>query len=129
MTTRYLRKLTDRSPLRRSFPVILLALAFTFALSPARAVDPPPDGGYPGGNTAEGENALLKLTTGTVNTATGVNALQDNTTGSGNTAIGGEAMRSNRTGSLNTAVGYWALLTNTAGTENTAVGVYALVAT
>ena len=38
--------------------LIVLTLA-CFALSPgARAVDPPPDGGYPGDNTAEGEDAL-----------------------------------------------------------------------
>ena len=30
----------------------------------AKAVSPLPDGGYPGGNTAEGQNALLSLTTG-----------------------------------------------------------------
>lgn len=43
-----------------------------FALSPtARAVDPPPDGGYPGDNTAEGTDALFSLTGGTENTALG----------------------------------------------------------
>ncbi len=36
-----------------------------FALSPtAQAVVPAPDGGYPVGNTVEGQNALLSLTTG-----------------------------------------------------------------
>jgi hypothetical protein len=43
--------------------IFSLFVAFTlicFALSPnARAVVPAPDGGYPGGNTAEGQNALL----------------------------------------------------------------------
>ena len=48
-------------------PVLTLAC---FALSPiALAVSPAPDGGYPGGNTGEGQNALLSLTTGTYNTA------------------------------------------------------------
>ena len=37
----------------------------------ARAVNPPPDGGYPGGNTAEGQNALLSLNNDIYNTATG----------------------------------------------------------
>jgi hypothetical protein len=35
----------------------------------AQAVIPPPDGGYPGGNTAEGQAALLSLTSGGFNTA------------------------------------------------------------
>jgi len=45
----------------------LLLFAFLFAVtsSPmARAVTPEPDGGYPGFNTAEGDNALFSLTTG-----------------------------------------------------------------
>src|SRR5690242_2086398 len=37
----------------------------------AQAVVPAPDGGYPGRNTAEGDSALLSLTSGTYNTATG----------------------------------------------------------
>ena len=60
----------------------LLALA-CFALSPTlRAVSPPPDGGYPNDNTAEGTDALFNLTTGTDNTAIGYRALSSNTTGS-----------------------------------------------
>src|SRR5690348_14140648 len=78
--------LISRLRLRRSLSV-LLALAFTFALSPmARAVDPPPDGGYPNRNTAEGEDALLHVTTGYDNTAIGFDALVSNTTGFQNTA-------------------------------------------
>jgi hypothetical protein len=51
-------------PLRLGFTFIIFAFAW-FALSPsARAVDPPPDGGYPGKNTAEGEEALFSLTNG-----------------------------------------------------------------
>jgi hypothetical protein len=41
----------------------------------ADAVVPAPDGGYPGGNTAVGQNALFSLTTGTFNTAVGVFSL------------------------------------------------------
>jgi hypothetical protein len=60
-----------------------------FGLLPrAQAVNPPPDGGYPGGNTAEGENALLSLTTGGVNTAVGLLSLNAVTTGSFNTGLG-----------------------------------------
>jgi len=51
----------------------LLPVAFVlvcFTISPmANAVVPPPDGGYPGANTAEGQAALLSLTTGAFNTA------------------------------------------------------------
>lgn len=44
----------------------------SFGLLPgAQAVSPAPDGGYPGGNTAEGQNALFSLTSGTYNTAVG----------------------------------------------------------
>jgi hypothetical protein len=84
---------------------VLIALALgCFARSPtARAVDPPPDGGYPGGNTAEGEDALFSLTTGVRNTATGFDALFNNTTGYNNTAVGFEALQSNTTGWGNTA--------------------------
>jgi hypothetical protein len=49
----------SRTPYQLGLLLIPLVLA-CFALSPqARAVDPPPDGGYPGFNTAEGQNALL----------------------------------------------------------------------
>jgi len=76
MTTLHLRKSIDRSALRRG--LLLMALtSVCFALSPtARAVTPAPDGGYPNNNTAEGDNALFKLTTGTSNTATGAFALE-----------------------------------------------------
>jgi hypothetical protein len=58
------RTLLRRSPLRRGFLLIPFAIALAWlALSPAaRAVTPAPDGGYPGENTAEGEDALNSLT-------------------------------------------------------------------
>src|SRR5437870_4139158 len=64
----------------RGFLLIPLALALAWlALAPtARAVDPPPDGGYPNFNTAEGEDALFSLTTGISNTAIGFEALYSN---------------------------------------------------
>ena len=124
LTILHLRKSIGRSPLRLGF--LLIALAW-FALSPpAQAVTPPPDGGYPGFNTAEGSNALFSLTTGTENTATGANALHDNTTGSGNTATGSAALRFNTTGDFNTATGSHALFSNTTGFNNTATGTAAL---
>ena len=59
--------------LKKTTPVLLIALTLVcFGLSPkAQAVVPPPDGGYPGFNTAEGQNALFSLTTGAANTAVG----------------------------------------------------------
>jgi len=72
----------------RASLVVALALA-CFVLAPnAPAVVPPPDGGYPGFNTAEGESALLSLTSGTYNTAIGFLSLQEVTTGAHNTAVG-----------------------------------------
>ena len=42
----------------------LFAFACIALLPSAQAVMPPPDGDYPGGNTAEGNRHLLSLTTG-----------------------------------------------------------------
>lgn len=51
--------------------LILVALSCFYFLPKATAVTPPPDGDYPGGNTAEELNALFSLTTGGYNTAVG----------------------------------------------------------
>src|SRR6266513_1041049 len=104
---------------------ILLFVAFTlicFALSPRmQAVNPPPDGGYPGFNTAEGTDALFSNTTGERNTGLGFQALYYNN-GNYNTAEGFRALFSNTSGTQNTAIGAAALLANTIGFDNTAVG-------
>ena len=89
------------------------------------AVVPPPDGGYPGGNTAEGQNALLNLTSGGFNTAVGWLSLRSDTTGEFNTAIGAAALFRNN-GDENTALGTGALLSNSTGIQNTATGAFAL---
>src|SRR5205823_7997138 len=70
----------------------LIALVWLGSLSAGRAVSPPPDGGYPNYNTAEGDNALFSLTTGGNNTALGSNALRDDQSGSANTAVGSGAL-------------------------------------
>jgi hypothetical protein len=115
-----------------------------FALCQAlNAVSPPPDGGYPGNNTAEGTSALLFrtsgiddtalgfqalyfTTTGNFNTGTGFRALFRNTSGQQNTATGVSALYFNTTGSFNTANGNSALFANSTGVLNTATGVQAL---
>jgi Chaperone of endosialidase len=119
--------LISRSPLRRSFPVVLLAITLTsfMLLRSARAVTPPPDGGYPNFNTAEGDFALYHLTSGGLNTAIGYQALYENDIGSYNTAIGEDALYANTTGNNNTSCGFDALLSNN-GDNNTASGFEAL---
>ena len=64
-------KLVQRASNQLTRSLLLIALALTWAaLSPTtRAVMPPPDGGYPNRNTAEGDNALFSLTTGSENFA------------------------------------------------------------
>ncbi len=91
----------------------------------AFGVIPPPDGGYPNKNTAEGQDALFSLTNGNANTANGFSALKANTRGDRNTANGALALFTNVIGSENTATGYAALLFNR-GSGNTANGVAAL---
>jgi len=110
-------------------------------------VVPTPDGGYPGFNTAEGQNALFSLTTGSANTAVGWFSLFTNAGGSFQHRYGrrytpfqhrrpkyglwrGGALF-NTAGASNTAVGVAALLNNTGdgqgrGNSNTAVGNSAL---
>ena len=126
-------------------PILLnmLALLYCGIVPNAPAVVPPPDGGYPGLNTAEGQNALFSLSTGSANTAVGCFSLYSNAensfntaTGAGallfntadnNTAFGAAALLSNTTGTQNTASGALVLLNNTTGSSNTAIGYQALL--
>ncbi|MGC2626803.1 MAG: tail fiber domain-containing protein [Candidatus Udaeobacter sp.] len=103
-------------------PFVLMCVA---ALPGAQAVSPAPDGNYPGGNTAEGQNALLGLSTGTFNTAIGVFSLESLTEGNFNTGVGAGTLLVN-TSDQNTATGAGALLNNTTGRNNTANGAFAL---
>lgn len=131
---------------RTILPLFIAGVLAYFGFLPkALAVVPAPDGGYPGGNTAEGQNALLSLNvnTGTNNTAVGWFSLTSNVEGQfntavgagtlfnntthRNTAIGGAAMFSNISGKFNTAVGTLSLFTNTTGFYNTAMGDGALI--
>lgn len=107
--------------------ILIPVLFYSLSLVPTtQAVTPSPDGGYPGGNTAEGQQALLSLTTGTYNTAVGLFSLSSNTEGDFNTAIGAGTLLFN-TSFENTATGGAALLNTTIGDANTANGAYALV--
>jgi Chaperone of endosialidase len=124
----------NRSTLFTTTLLALCFLAFGCLVFPqsTQAVSPTPDGGYPGGNTAEGTNALLSLTTGTYNTAIGIYSLLSNTEGQFNTALGAGALLANvgdpssGAGVENTATGAGALLSNTTGESNTANGAFAL---
>jgi len=107
------------------FAQTIFALLFVVVSAKTQAVAPPPDGGYPGGNTAEGQAALLSLTTGGFNTAVGFFSLRNDMTGSFNTAIGAGTLLANSADS-NTATGVGALLSNTTGAQNTANGAFAL---
>ena len=139
MTTPSIINSISRSPLRLGLPrvqsiwiirgFLLIPFLFVcFGLAPeSRAVTPAPDGGYAGGNTAEGQAALLNLTTGGFNTAVGYLSLSSDTTGQLNTAIGAGTLLAN-TANENTATGAGALLSNTTGPSNTANGAFALLA-
>src|SRR6266545_4703047 len=111
--------------LRSSFTLIALALFCAAAAPKAFGVVPAPDGGYPGGNTAEGQSALLSLTSGTYNTAVGFFSLLSNAEGKFNTGVGAGTLLAN-TADENTATGAGALLSNTTGGQNTAIGAQAL---
>jgi hypothetical protein len=124
----------NRNTLFTTTRLAICFFAFGYLAFPQRtqAISPTPDGGYPGGNTAEGTNALLDLTTGTYNTAVGFLSLASNTEGQFNTALGAGALLANvgdpssGAGVENTAAGAGALLSNTTGESNTANGAFAL---
>jgi hypothetical protein len=105
--------------------LIVVLIVCLGSLQNTQAVSPPPDGGYPGYNTAEGQNALLRLNGGTYNTAVGADALFANVTGTENTAVGALTLLFNTAGQ-NTGTGAAALLSNTIGAQNTANGAFAL---
>jgi hypothetical protein len=112
---------------RCAFILITLTLVWlTFWPAPKLfGVVPAPDGGYPGGNTAEGQNALLSLTGGTYNTAVGFLSMEGVTIGSFNTAVGAGSLLVG-VAAESTAIGAAALLSSSGGFGNTATGAFAM---
>jgi trimeric autotransporter adhesin len=124
-TSRTTNNSNNRSFSRRALLFPLALVHFGLLRLNVFGVVPAPDGGYPGGNTAEGQAALFNLTTGRFNTAVGFLSLRSDTDGQFNTATGAGALLAN-TGSRNTATGVGALLNNTTAEGNTANGAFAL---
>jgi hypothetical protein len=73
-------------------------------------------------NTASGDGALFRDTSGSSNSAYGEGALLNNASGYSNFAGGVSALGQNTTGMDNTAVGVQSLFLNIAGFGNTAIG-------
>ena len=69
--------------MKTSIPPVLITFALVcFAvIQNTQAISPAPDGGYSGGNTAEGQNSLLSLTSGIYNTGIGIYSLLSLTDG------------------------------------------------
>jgi Chaperone of endosialidase len=112
-------------------PFLVIFLIACLAVSQkGQAVTPAPDGHYRGGNTAEGQDALFNLNSGTYNTAVGYLSLNAITIGNFNTAIGAGALLLSKNASENTAIGASALqITDnflSGGNRNTAVGAFTL---
>ena len=110
-----------KTTIRLCFALLCLSLSEP----KAQAVIPAPDGGYPGGNTAEGQNALLSRTIGNYNTAIGFFSLKALTFAEFNTGVGAGTLFFNNA-HQNTATGAGALLNNVTGHSNTANGAFAL---
>ena len=113
--------------MKTSVPPVLISFSLVcFALiQNTQALNLPPDGGYPDGNTAEGQAALFSLTTGVANTAVGWLSLNTLDSGKFNTAIGAGTLIGN-TANQNTATGAGALFNTFIGGNNTANGAFAL---
>jgi hypothetical protein len=110
-----MKTLTHLKPTILLIPTAIVLVCF--GLSPTATAllpQPAPDGGYPGGNTAEGNNALHDVNTavGINNTAVGASALLHDTTGSYNVGIGSGTLAANTSGSFNMAIGTSALSNN-----------------
>jgi len=107
-------------------PLVLVCFTLSQMAHAEQDVSPPPDGGYDGFTTAEGHQALQRLTSGIGNSAFGWRSLFSITTGSYNTGVGGGTLALN-VADQNTATGVASLILNTTGAGNTANGAAAMV--
>ena len=88
-------------------------------------LNPPPEGGYPGQNTATGTLAMDNMPAsgyGQNNTAIGYGTLMNNTSGTSNAALGANALSSNTTGGGNTANGMASFIVTLSGRLTQLVG-------
>lgn len=110
----------------RSYLTLALGLLLPLKLS---AVEPPPDGGYFNGNTAEGEDALYSLTTdGADHTAVGFHAIHNLLAQDSSTTVGSLTLSTTTaTYGPNTAVGFQALLNNGVSFNNSVIGINGLM--
>jgi hypothetical protein len=107
-------------------PLVLACFTLSQLAYAEPDVNPPPDGGYPGFTTAEGHQALQRLTSGIGNSAFGWRSLFSVTTASYSTGLGAGTLALN-IAEANTATGVASLILNTTGTRNTANGAAAMV--
>jgi hypothetical protein len=105
--------------------VSLLIGFFALCQQVQSATDTPDPGAKPLSNTADGQGALLSITTGLYNSAFGFDSLLSLTDGNFCTGVGAGTLLVNTAGE-NTATGAGALFSNTGGESNTANGAFAL---
>ena len=108
------------------FGTVLSALVcFGLCQQVQSATDTPDPGSVSTSNTADGQGALLSLTTGFYNSAFGFLSVLSLSDANFDTGVGAAALLVDN-GGTNTAVGAGALLNNSDGADNNAVGAFAL---
>jgi Chaperone of endosialidase len=105
--------------------VLSVVVCFGLCQQVQSATDTPDPGSISAGNTADGQLALLSLTTGIYNSAFGFYAALSISDQSFDTAVGAGALLLDTAGT-NTAVGAGALFSNSTGSDNNAFGTFAL---
>ncbi len=108
------------------FGTVLSALVcFGLCQQVRSATDTPDPGSVSSSNTADGQGALLSLTTGFYNSAFGFLSVLSISDASFDTGVGAGALLVDTAGT-NAAVGAGALFSNTTGSDNNAVGTFAM---